>query len=111
VTEVIACDEFTDWYQSLDDADSAAVYEAVGWLEACGVALGYPRSSAIRGSRYALRELRIQSQGRPLRVLYAFDPDRQAVLLLGADKTGDDRFYKWAVPQAEQRWEDYLKER
>lgn len=108
--EVVACDEFTDWYIGLDADDADAVYEAVERLEALGVTLGHPQSSAIKGSRYAVRELRVQSHGRPLRVLYAFDPRRQAVLLLGADKTGDDRFYDWAVPQAERRWEQYLRE-
>jgi hypothetical protein len=63
------------------------------------VSLGFPYSSAIEGSRHALRELRIQHGGRPYRVLYAFDPERQAVLLLGGDKTGHDRFYEEHVPR------------
>lgn len=73
-----------------------------------GVALGTPYSSAIKGSRYPLRELRVQSGGHPIRILYAFDPKRQAVLLLGGDKTGDDRFYKTHAPKAEGIWETYL---
>ena len=40
-----------------------------------------------------MRELRVQSGGRPIRVFYAFDPRRMAILLIGGDKTGDDRFY------------------
>jgi hypothetical protein len=54
--------------------------------------------------------LRIQSGGKPLRVFYAFDPARQAVLLLGGDKTGDKRFYMKIVPIVEAIWEDYLTE-
>lgn len=77
-------------------------------LEAKGVTLGAPQSSAVRGAHFALRELRIQHGGRPLRVLYAFDPLRQAVLILGGDKTGDDRFYREMVPLAERIWRDYL---
>jgi hypothetical protein len=57
-----------------------------------------------------LRELRIQSRGRPLRVFYAFDPLRQAVLLLGGDKTGDDRFYASLVPRVEAIWVQYLRD-
>ncbi len=72
--------------------------------------LGFPCSSAIEGSGIALRELRVQSGGRPLRVFYAFDPKRQAVLLLGGDKTGDDRFYETHVPRAERLWTEYLAE-
>lgn len=57
-----------------------------------------------------MRELRIQSAGRPLRVLYAFDPKCQAILLLGADKTNDDGFYTRAVVKAEHLYRDYLSE-
>ena len=92
--EVIVTGEFADWYGDLEDGISDDVEVAVGLLEAKGVALGYPQSSSIKGASFALRELRIQSGGRPIRVFYAFDPKRQAVLLLGGDKTGDDRFYQ-----------------
>ena len=81
-------------------------------LEGRGVSLGYPYSSAIEGSRHPLRELRVQHEGRPYRVLYAFDPSRKkAVLLLGGDKGGNDRFYEQIVPRAEALWERYLAER
>ena len=83
---------------------------AIDLLEARGLALGFPRSSAIKGASFALRELRIQSQGRPLRVFYAFDPTRQAVVLIGGDKTGDARFYERMIPVAEQIWKEYLDE-
>jgi hypothetical protein len=56
----------------------------------------------------ALRELRIQSGGQPLRAFYAFDPVRQAVLLTGGDKTGDDRFYRKMIAEATALWNDYL---
>jgi hypothetical protein len=72
--------------------------------------LGHPHSSAIKGSRHAIREPRIPSGGRALRVFYAFDPRRQAVLLLGGDKTGDDRFYETFLPRAESIGEEYLAE-
>lgn len=75
-----------------------------------GVKLRFPHCSAIASSKYALRELRIQSKGHPLRVFYAFDPRRQAVLLIGGDKRGDKRFYETYVPQAERLWAEYLKE-
>jgi hypothetical protein len=71
---VVATDEFRDWYRALDDGDARAVTRAVDRLEMLGVALPFPFSSAIAGSTYALRELRVQSGGRPLRVLYIFDP-------------------------------------
>ena len=58
-----------------------------------------------------MRELRVQHQGQPYRVLYAFDPERNAVLLLGGDKGGNDRFYEQVVPRAEALWDQYLAER
>jgi hypothetical protein len=57
-----------------------------------------------------MRELRIQHQGRPYRVLYAFDPQRSAVLLIGGDKTGDDRWYETFVPLADRLYEQHLNE-
>ena len=60
-----------------------------------GPNLPYPHSPDIRGSRHrVMRELRVQSGGRPIRVFYAFDPRRTSILLIGGDKTGNDRFYE-----------------
>jgi hypothetical protein len=110
--EVIGTDEFTAWYQALDDTTADDVDVAVGVLESQGVALGAPRSSDIKGATFALRELRFQSMARPFRIFYAFDPRRQAVLLIGGDKTGisDKRFYAEMIPQAERIWQEYLDE-
>lgn len=105
---MITTDEFLGWFDALDDGDTRAVVRVVGLLETRGTGLGFPHSSAITGSKYALRELRVQSGGRPLRVFYAFDPQRDAVLIIGGDKTGDDRFYQRMVPVAESIWEEYL---
>jgi hypothetical protein len=57
-----------------------------------------------------MRELRIQHQGRPLRVLYAFDPSRAAILLVGGDKTGNSRWYKTHIPIADRLYDEYLEE-
>jgi hypothetical protein len=57
-----------------------------------------------------MRELRVQSGGRPLRVFYAFDPRRSAILLIGGDKTGDDRFYERMIPIADAPYDVYIEE-
>lgn len=57
-----------------------------------------------------MRELRIQHAGRPYRVLYAFDPRRVGILLLGGDKTGDDRWYDVFVPKADALFTLHLTE-
>jgi hypothetical protein len=110
MVEVVATDEFANWYDGLSAGDAEAVARGAERLEKLGVALGFPHSSALKGTKLPLRELRIQSGGRPLRVVYAFDPLRQAVLLIGGDKTGDTRFYEVLIPQAERIWEQYLAE-
>ena len=55
-----------------------------------------------------MRELRVQHKGRPLRVLYAFDPKRTAILLIGGDKTGDERWYDVNVPLADEIYERHI---
>ena len=65
----------------------------------------YTTNSASGG----MRELRIQHQGRPFRVLYAFDPRRAAILLIGGEKTGDDRWYEAFVPRADELFDEHLE--
>ena len=57
-----------------------------------------------------MRELRVQRSGKPLRIFYAFDPRRTAILLIGGDKTGDDRFYERYVPIADKLYDVHLLE-
>ncbi len=107
---VEATDEFDEWWESLDEQARDAVDVVVDMLEELGPRLPFPYSSAIRGSRHgALRELRIQHRGRPLRVLYAFDPRRVAVVLLGDDKRGSKRWYRKTVPRAERLFDNHLE--
>ena len=88
-----------------------AVFASVGLLEMHGPQLGHPHSSGIASSRHSrMRELRAQHRGRPLRVLYAFDPRRAAILLIGGDKTGNDRWYEEFVPRADRLYDEHLAE-
>jgi hypothetical protein len=57
-----------------------------------------------------MRELRVQSGGKPLRVCYAFDPRRTAILLIGGNKTGNNRFYEKYIPIADRLYDTYLNE-
>ena len=85
--------ECKNWLEGLNEAEFDSVDFAVDLLTEYGPQLDHPHSSKIKGSRHAhMRELRIQSSGRPLRIFYAFDPRRTAILLIGGDKTGDKRF-------------------
>lgn len=104
--------EFAAWWEKLTDAQQNDIDQVVGLLEACGPLLSFPYSSGIVGSQHAhMRELRIQSGGRPIRIFYAFDPQRIAILLIGGDKTGNDRFYDIYIPIADRLYDEYLEER
>lgn len=56
-----------------------------------------------------MRELRIQHEGDPYRVLYAFDPRRTAILLIGGNKTGNNRWYETHIPKADDLYDDHLE--
>ena len=110
--EVIATDEFATWFNGLDEVHVDPVIVAVSKLEQQGVALGHPASSAIKSASFALRELRIKSSGHALRVFYAFDPRRDAVLIIGGDKTGQNShdFYAQMIARSERIWNEYVAE-
>lgn len=108
MVEVQATDEFRDWYLALPDSDADSVTVSVERLSQLGVVLSYPHSSEIKGSDFALRELRISAGRSPLRIFYAFDPRRDAVLLLGGSKAGKKSFYRESVPRAEAILQRYL---
>ena len=103
-------DEFGAWWMELAESTQDDIDRVVMLLEEHGPTLGFPYSSAINVARFAIRELRVQSDGHPIRILYAFDPVRSAMLLIGGDKTGNDRWYVENVPKAEQIFEEHLKE-
>ena len=99
--EVDVSDEFGEWWDALDAAEQKSVDFTVTLLSEAGPTLRMLHSSGIETSRHKhMRELRIQHEGRPYRVLYAFDPRRTAILLIGGDKTGNNRWYEEYVPQA-----------
>src|SRR6516225_6284068 len=109
--EVEFTDEFGTWWQTLNEDQQDDIAHSVGLLAELGPALGFPYSSKVNGSRHShMRELRTQSGGRPLRTLYAFDPLRTAILLIGGDKTGDDRWYEKFIPVADRLFEQHLLE-
>ena len=109
--EVEYTDEFGRWWHGLSVAQQNAVVARVELLTEHGPNLPYPYSSEIRGSRHGrMRELRVQSGGRPIRIFYAFDPRRTAILLIGGDKTGDERFYESYVPIADDLYAEHLEE-
>ena len=106
--EVIYTDEFGEWFDALEESEQDAGIVVARMRGQMGVTLGFPASSALRGSRYALRELRPKQGRSPLRVIYAFDPRRDAVLIIGGDKGSSAKFYDRIIRTAEAIWEAYL---
>jgi len=108
--EVEYTDEFGEWWNSLSESEQDAVAVYVGLLEQAGPTLSFPYSSGITGSKHShMRELRIQHKGEPYRLLYAFDPRRLAILLVGGKKTGDDRWYDKIIPVADALYDEHLE--
>lgn len=109
--KVKGTDVFDGWFDGLSEPEREEVIAVIDLLKERGPHLGMPYSSRIVTSRHShMRELRIQHAGRPYRVLYAFDPQRAAVLLLGGDKTGDERWYDVSVPLADRLYDQHLQE-
>ena len=110
--EIEYTDEFEEWWNTLDEAEQESLLMSVTLLEERGPNLRFPHSSGINNSKHDhMRELRTQHEGRPYRTLYAFDPRRCAILLLGGDKTGEwNAWYEWAIPVADDLYDAYLVE-
>lgn len=107
--EVEFTDEFGDWWDGLTAEEQEDVRAGVNLLREHGASLKFPYSSGVVQSKYNhMRELRVQHQGEPYRVLYAFDPRRTALLLIGGNKAGDDRWYDTFVPIADRLYGEHL---
>jgi hypothetical protein len=111
MVEMLFTAEFEAWWNALTIEEQESVAHDVGILREHGPTLRFPRSSGVSTSKHGhMRELRIQHEGRPYRVLYAFDPNRAAILLIGGDKTGNNRWYKIFVPLADRLYDEHLAE-
>lgn len=111
IWEVEYTDEFGDWWRSLSEKEQESLGASVRLLEERGPGLGFPHSSGVNGSKHRhMRELRTQQGGKPLRTLYAFDPRRNAILLIGGDKTGGSRWYDIYVPVADRLYDAHLEQ-
>jgi len=108
--------EVRAWLHDLrhrDRPSAVLVGQAIGMLLEAGPELGRPLADRVHHSRLSnLKELRPGSAGRSeIRIVYIFDPRRNAVLLVAGDKAGQwDAWYRTAIPLAEERYEDYLKQ-
>ncbi len=114
--DVLLVSEVEDWFMSLvrdDGATANLVEDALELLAVEGPMLGRPLVDSITGSRIRnMKELRPGSTGRTeVRILFVFDPQRRAVLLVAGDKSTDWRGWcRSSVPLAERRYAAHIEE-
>lgn len=104
-------DTFEAWFFSLEEADRENVLASLLLLRERGPMLSRPHADTVNGSQFPnMKELRIQSLGRPIRAFFAFDPTRTGIILCAGDKGGNDkRFYDEMIPVADREYAAHLE--
>lgn len=111
MANVVLLDEVDDWFVALAKTDptaSDAVTAAIDMLEEHGPTLGRPIVDRVKGSKsHNMKEIRPSSTN--IRILFIFDPKRNAVLLVAGDKTGNWKgWYDTNIPIADSRYQRWL---
>lgn len=110
--ETLISEEYENWFNQLPQKHKIAIATDLEVLRELGPTLGRPYADQIKGSKFSnLKELRTKVTGHVYRSLFAFNPDRQAIILSGGDKKGknQEKFYKRLIAQAEMVFEKHLK--
>jgi hypothetical protein len=111
VWAVATADEFDDWFARLSEEGQVEIIAKVELLKLLGPQLGRPHVDTLKGSRHAnMKELRADTRHAVLRVAFAFDPQRSAILLVGGNKSGvgQKRFYKQLIAKADVIYDAHL---
>jgi hypothetical protein len=109
--QVATTDNFDSWFAELTSDAQAEVIAKVNVLKLIGPQLGRPHVDTLKGSKYAnMKELRASTKDAVLRVAFAFDPTRSAILLVGGNKAGTSqaRFYKLLIAKADKLFDAHL---
>ena len=107
---VITTDHFDEWFDYQADDVQEKILAALVALQSGGPGIGRPLVDTINASHHKnMKELRVQHKGDPLRVFFAFDPKRQAIILCAGNKVGNEkRFYKQMIPIADKEFSKHL---
>jgi len=108
---VATTDDFDGWFASLDQKGQAEVMAKVELLKLLGPRLSRPHADTLNGSRHAnMKELRADTSDKVMRIAFAFDPNRAAILLVAGDKSGvnQKRFYKQLIAKADELYDAHL---
>lgn len=104
-------DAFDAEFDALPESVQDALLAHAGLLEQFGPGLGRPRVDTLKGSHHAnMKELRFDAEDGVWRFAFAFDPNRQAIVLVGGDKSGggEKRFYRQLIHKADERFDEHL---
>src|SRR5437870_1591197 len=108
---VATTDAFDAWFAGLDEDCQAELIAKVELLKLLGPKLGRPHADTLNGSKHAnMKELRASASSKVIRVAFALDPERAAILLVAGDKSGvsQKRFYKQLIAKADELFDDHL---
>lgn len=109
--KVATTDLFGEWFKGLAEDGQAEVIAKVKLLEILGPQLGRPHADTLNGSKHTnMKELRASTKDMVMRIAFAFDPERAAILLLGGDKSGisQTRFYRQFITKADSLYDMHL---
>jgi hypothetical protein len=110
---VVFADEFDPEFDELDQEVQDELLAQLKVIEKFGPRAGRPRIDTLNGSKYAnMKEVRFSAGGGAWRVAFAFDPKREAIILVAGDKSGrgsEARFYKQLIAKADKRFDAHLK--
>ena len=108
--EALFDEDFRTWFDAAEEGLQDAILASVAVLIQQGPRLGRPRVDSIKGSDFSnMKELRIRYRRDPWRILFAFDPHRRAILLVGGNKGADARWYETNIPIADRRFKRHLE--
>ena len=105
-------DNFEQEFDALNPSIQDECFSRLKLLESFGPSLGRPHVDTLKGSRHVnMKELRFVADNGVWRLAFAFDPKRQAILLVCGDKSGssEKRFYRLLIKKADKRFDEHLK--
>jgi hypothetical protein len=110
--EVATTDEFDAWFAGLGEDAQVEIIAKVELLRLLGPRLGRPHADTLNDSKHSnMKEIRADTRDKVLRIAFAFDPDRSAILLIGGNKSGTSqkRFYKQLIARADALYDEHLE--
>ena len=102
---------FADEFDDLDEAVQDRLLVGVELLQEFGPALGRPHADSLNGSKHGnMKELQFRVKNGVWRAAFAFDPHRQAIVLVAGNKVGHNerRFYRTLIDKADRRYDEHL---